>query len=963
MKPPNLNLVKNPRALDSDLQALALVMAEGDGDGGHDDDDDFQNPSQAVALSQSLMLSSLKSSQFQPLKPSNGYRARKRPRLSAANGKENDSMLNNRASDSRVSNGGEEKIPVSTKRTDLFHKIVPVGLGNMDFGVGCVEEDGIDGLKSNISESEVSEFVDSCPCEEVGFGKGSQCLVSVESSLLKSAVNASSSVDWNCSDVCVDNDELSTNTRSSCNSEKSVSVRETESAHECKVCNEAEEGETRLASTELKLAQDWSRMKMEFRILNHFVDHGATEVNGGISSESRLFELKEKSVLSGCEDYASGIHSNEELKLNTQFSDPKVQEKGPVGGMQFVSFESCYAGSVLPDKQKGNHNCLSIEAKLLNPSGKLVPHRITSCGEEAGVCEEFEPGTQLNMLMDLCCETGEQGDSGSGMHSFEQFDLGTKLIVSERNSLVQCPLCQTDITKLSEEMRQIHTNDCLDKNDTNMVSVTPGQTKPNACNQVFDTNPVLEWLRALDLCRYEEAFIREEVDWDTLQWLTEEDLISIGVVAVGPRKKIVHALNELRQRNCLAQDGENNPSNAASDDKKNIGLPGNKLITQYFHGPVAYKARGFNPLRSFNHVENASKFSTQKRVGTRRNANRRRVREIPPWCCITGTPFRVDAFRYLRGDCSHWFLTHFHMDHYQGLTKNFCHGKVYCSKITAHLVNLKIGVPWDRIQILPINEKITIAGVNLTCLDANHCPGSIIILFEPSNNKAILHTGDFRFSSEMASSTVLQSSHIHTLILDTTYCNPQYDFPKQEEVIQFVIDAIQAEAFNPKTLFLIGTYTIGKERLFLEVARTLRRKLYVGAGKLHLLRCLGLPEEDMQLFTANEMESHIHVVPLWTIASFKRMKHISNQYSDRYNLIVAFSPTGWTSGKGKKKSPARRWQQGTIIRYEVPYSEHCSFTELKDFVRFISPENIIPSVNNEGPESVDAMLALLLSDS
>lgn len=38
----------------------------------------------------------------------------------------------------------------------------------------------------------------------------------------------------------------------------------------------------------------------------------------------------------------------------------------------------------------------------------------------------------------------------------------------------------------------------------------------------------------------------------------------------------------------------------------------------------------------------------------------------------------------------------------------------------------------------------------------------------------------------------------------------QHDFPKQDSVIQFVIDAIQAEAFNPKTLFLIGTYTIGK---------------------------------------------------------------------------------------------------------------------------------------------------------
>lgn len=37
----------------------------------------------------------------------------------------------------------------------------------------------------------------------------------------------------------------------------------------------------------------------------------------------------------------------------------------------------------------------------------------------------------------------------------------------------------------------------------------------------------------------------------------------------------------------------------------------------------------------------------------------------------------------------------------------------------------------------------------------------------------------------------------------------QYNFPKQETVVQFVVDAIQAEAFNTRTLFLIGTYNIG----------------------------------------------------------------------------------------------------------------------------------------------------------
>ncbi|RHN77350.1 putative casein kinase II, regulatory subunit, metallo-beta-lactamase [Medicago truncatula] len=48
---------------------------------------------------------------------------------------------------------------------------------------------------------------------------------------------------------------------------------------------------------------------------------------------------------------------------------------------------------------------------------------------------------------------------------------------------------------------------------------------------------------------------------------------------------------------------------------------------------------------------------------------------------------------------------------------------------------MNIGIPYDKLHILPLNQKIEIAGISVTCLDANHCPGSILILFEPPNGK------------------------------------------------------------------------------------------------------------------------------------------------------------------------------------------------------------------------------------
>lgn len=51
---------------------------------------------------------------------------------------------------------------------------------------------------------------------------------------------------------------------------------------------------------------------------------------------------------------------------------------------------------------------------------------------------------------------------------------------------------------------------------------TPKDENCNSLKSDIDASPVLKFLRSLGLSRYEEIFVKEEIDWDTLQLLTEE---------------------------------------------------------------------------------------------------------------------------------------------------------------------------------------------------------------------------------------------------------------------------------------------------------------------------------------------------------------------------------------------------------------------------------------------------------
>ncbi|XP_062831776.1 DNA cross-link repair 1A protein isoform X2 [Anolis carolinensis] len=322
-----------------------------------------------------------------------------------------------------------------------------------------------------------------------------------------------------------------------------------------------------------------------------------------------------------------------------------------------------------------------------------------------------------------------------------------------------------------------------------------------------------------------------------------------------------------------------------------------------------------------------------------------RKKQCPFYKKIPGTSFVVDAFQYgeIEG-CKGYFLTHFHSDHYGGLTKKFTF-PIYCNKITGNLVKSKLRVLEEYIHILPMNTECIIDGIKVVLLDANHCPGAAMILFAFPNGTAILHTGDFRAHPSMERYPFLIGRKINTLYLDTTYCSPEYTFPSQQEMIQFAANtAFEIVTLNPRTLVVCGTYSIGKEKVFLAIANVLGSKVSMSQEKYKTLQCLESTEIN-SLITLDWNNTLLHLLPMMQI-NFKGLQNHLSKFSAKFDQILAFKPTGWTySDQCYSLNDIQPQTRGNITIYGIPYSEHSSFVEMKRFVQWLKPQKIIPTVN------------------
>ena len=465
--------------------------------------------------------------------------------------------------------------------------------------------------------------------------------------------------------------------------------------------------------------------------------------------------------------------------------------------------------------------------------------------------------------------------------------------------------------------------------------------------------------------------------------------------------------------------------------------------------PVAGAKTAFSKLMSNNAEDTA--WATAAATEKASRGKPAYERTCPFYKIMPGFAISVDAFRYgaVEG-CKAYFLSHFHSDHYIGLTARWTHGPIYCSRVTGSLVRRQLGTADKWVVDLEFDKPYDIPGTDgatVTMIPANHCPGSSLFLFEKTMGngqnahvKRILHCGDFRACPAHIEHPLLKPNLVDSVsgkvkqqkidicYLDTTYLNPRYSFPPQNDVIQACADLMANMSPDPnckddvwersakalgtpavskyfnkvntkdesvaddavkkprqRLLVICGTYSIGKERICLAIAKALNSKIFASPGKIKICKQLGMPELTERL-TSNPLDAQVHMQMLMEIRA-ETLQEYLNGYKPHFSRIVGFRPSGWnfrpTSTKtvgantppstipseqilhgkgwrtrfGYKDFVAQRGSTGEAMCFGVPYSEHSSFRELAMFIMSLRIEKVIPTVNVGSDQSRTRMKA------
>uniref|UniRef100_A0A7N6B1Y8 Protein artemis n=1 Tax=Anabas testudineus TaxID=64144 RepID=A0A7N6B1Y8_ANATE len=304
-----------------------------------------------------------------------------------------------------------------------------------------------------------------------------------------------------------------------------------------------------------------------------------------------------------------------------------------------------------------------------------------------------------------------------------------------------------------------------------------------------------------------------------------------------------------------------------------------------------------------------------------------------------------------------YFLSHCHKDHMKGLKGPLLKRKLqfsrtvrlYCSFVTKELLlnNPKYAF-WEEYIVSPLfNSQYNIdKEVVVTLLPAGHCPGSVMFLFEGSKGN-VLYTGDFRFAAGDASRIELLHSgsrvkDIQSVYLDSTFYDPRfYQIPTREVCLKGILELVKnwISQSSHHVVWLNCKAAYGYEYLFTNLGDEFNTQIHVNS----LSMFKKMPE--ILSYVTTDRRTQIHAC-----------RHPKDDEYFQGNRL----PCGCTAADGTPLriisiKPSTMWfgertkKTNVIIKtgassFRACFSFHSSYSEIKDFLSYLQPVNIYPSV-------------------
>ncbi|KAL7049115.1 hypothetical protein ACKWTF_003604 [Chironomus riparius] len=322
----------------------------------------------------------------------------------------------------------------------------------------------------------------------------------------------------------------------------------------------------------------------------------------------------------------------------------------------------------------------------------------------------------------------------------------------------------------------------------------------------------------------------------------------------------------------------------------------------------------------------------------------------------------VDSFEDIACKC--YFLSHCHSDHMRGLENlSKISSPLYTTSLSALIIQKKY--PSINVQILEYGCPMNIKFMDdedkevqfiVTALNATgHCLGACMLLFQ-LEGLDILYTGDFRISLKHAQNiNVLKEIKNYgslILYLDTTFLSQSYKhFPTQHESSNKVIEIIDKHLSQSSShrVCLQPSARYGYERLLTDINKKFKERVYIHEEAVYDQY---LVISDLSsCITRDVLNSRISLKPSFVNDS-------NGKAIDKNTLNIKLSAMYWRNWN--KNCPFECIDESKKS-VRVCYATHNSESELRDFVTFLEPKSIVPTVMPNSFQEKEIMRAMIRS--